>query len=643
MFFDVNHMDNRKSDKVIYLEIVSAMYRDIAECYNVTSRVQRIELGVIRDRFCKEGISFLTKTLPKFSKAVDTALGTGTRLSVQGFALDGAIPRFLGWLLLRVFDTAGYELDQPYPIAFAHFRQLTQVMYKLEMPYDQKTEESVIQSFVETDEELATYSVPPKPNFTLDIKRDRIRDDSSSLNEWIKQARNFVTRVVSAIDPYCIQPQHGPGVVSTGEDVFEKTKFSRIYPKLEQVYPFSEWMCYNLSHVAESITDEGLNTINGGEATAKVVLVPKDSRGPRLISCEPLEIQWMQQGLRAVFYSAIENHPLTKGFVNFTDQTVNRALALEASKDGQWVTLDMKDASDRGSCELVRHLFADHPKLLEALLATRSSQTKLPNGQIVSLNKFAPMGSALCFPIEALCFWALSVSALILDGRERRKAQTSVYVYGDDIIVRKQDYTVLLQWLPKVGLKFNDRKCCVARFFRESCGSDAYVGIDVTPTRLKTTWSRRRSDPKSLESYVAFYNAMYGKGNYRTAEYVRELVESTYGVIPRTNHYDIAPNGAYRSLAGAPMFVCHEPAIRINKNLRIHYRYNSRLQRIEVSCLSSQPVKRKTKHDGYAEMLRRRTVVASRSINDGGMSSPHGGEYALVRRNRLKRTWSEAL
>jgi len=96
MFFDVNHMDNRKSDKVIYLEIVSAMYRDIAECYNVTSRVQRIELGVIRDRFCKEGISFLTKTLPKFSKAVDTALGTGTRLSVQALPWTVQFPDFSG-------------------------------------------------------------------------------------------------------------------------------------------------------------------------------------------------------------------------------------------------------------------------------------------------------------------------------------------------------------------------------------------------------------------------------------------------------------------------------------------------------------------------------------------------------------------
>lgn len=678
----------------LYLHLVEDLYRDIAECYGVGSKTERIELLKLAFRFSEEGMSFLTKTLPLIGKAVDTALATGTCLSIEGLTKPPGtvIPHFLGWLLGRVFDVFGYELDQPDPIALKHFRQIVYLVYKLEIPYEQETAQAVIDSFVQTETDLRS------------IQWDAVESEYS---DWLDDARDLVTRVVSPIDPVEVSPRHGPGAVATGERVLEKSFFSRIYSELERVYPFMEYMRYNLNHVAEATEDDQRRLKIEAKATAKVVLVPKDSRGPRLISCEPLEIQWIQQGLGRLLQQQIESSRHTRGFVNFTNQQVNRDLALEGSRTKQWATLDMKEASDRVSCRLVARLFEHHPRLLEAMMACRSEGTLLPNGTVIDLEKFAPMGSALCFPVEALVFWALSVSAIRrYNNRSRRKAAMPVYVYGDDIIVKEKDYATLLQYLPKVGLLFNKAKCCTDGSFKESCGCDAFKGVDVTPIRLKTVWSHRRTDPRSLESYVAFHNAMIGLGHYRVAGTVAQMVVSLYGLIPFTNRFTVAPNGAYVSLTRCPAFVSYEPAHVLNntsiatledktdlkirserayrqklrlqfrnggvdpankmegpltstekppvllngQNLSVCYsgvdrgvvihrglrtRYNYELHQSEVYALTSVPKKvsqRKLRNssEGYAELLRRTSAGFG----------PHGGSYALVRSNCLKRTWT---
>jgi len=683
-----NKLLRKKAAQELYFELVSELYRDIAECYSVTLKVQRTELAVMRARFAKEGISFLTKSLPLLSKAVDTALSSGTLLKVVGWKTNGsAIPLFLGWLLSRVFDASGKELDRPDPYAFKHFRQLCTLLYKLEMPYAKKTENKVLEAFVQTDQSL------PKPGSSALLNRNAdsycFRRAALRTDEWINTARALVARAVSPLDPDDIIPRHGPGAVATGECAVKKSNLRRIYKSLETVYPFTEWMMLNANHIAMSIPAENPEILLLDEATAKVVLVPKDSRGPRLISCEPLEIQWIQQGLGRALVEQLETSKWTKGFVNFTDQEVNRKLALQASKDGLWVTLDMKDASDRVSLSLVETLFQDHPKLLSAITAARSSKTRLPCGTEVPLNKYAPMGSALCFPVEALVFWALSVSAIThTNGIPLREARKCVYVYGDDIIVRESDYTALLQCLPQVGLKFNESKCCVARSFRESCGCDAYQGVDVTPVKLKTTWIDDRKEPKCLESYVAFYNAMYGLGHFRVANAVKHQLERIYGKIPYTNAFVEAPNGAFRTTSGGIHYVCHEQASKRNKEDSIRTRFNARRQSLQVRTWATTPCRVRRGADSYQELLRSlsRTGLLARNVRRGPEDSRRSshqvrnapgvgsewlwsrygplnhistevgenidnlsvlighrdlGFHALVRRNRLKRTWAD--
>ena len=606
-----------------YRTLVIGLYRDIAECYDVALRVQNVEIEYISARLEKEGLSFLTKALPRLGKAVDTALSSGTRLSIQGFTLDGAIPKFLGWLLSRVFDPLGVELVNSNSLALKHFRQFVYLLYKLKIPHDEAQEQSVVSSFEQVDQELPRYA------------------ETCWNHILVPKAREIISRIFGTVDGTRIKPGHGPGSVATGESTTEKSKFSRLYTQLEQEYPFTEYFCFSLSHVCDDLDRiQALEVLD--KPTAKVVLVPKDSRGPRLISAEPLEIQWIQQGLGPLLESAINRHWLSAGFVNFEDQSINGRLALSGSKDGQWVTLDMKDASDRVSSDLVKSLFTQVPRLLAQMLACRSTHTRLPDGRIVALNKFAPMGSRLCFPVEAICFYALILSALQMNYHcSLRKLVGRVFIFGDDIIMRQEDYSAALQSLPLFGLMFNKSKCCTHGFFRESCGVDAHKGANVTPSRLKTVWCDRRRTPEVLCSYVAFRNAMTGRGYLRVARLVERALGRVYGKIPYTNAFHRHPNGAYETTvdslynggfsttSGAPAYASDEaPAERLNQGMRVRF---SPTHTYQVFTWQSVSCKQKADEDNWFGLLRRHS-------NDYGA---RGGVYALPRRNRLKRGWTD--
>jgi hypothetical protein len=608
-------MENLKSQEM-YISLTAQLLLDIAQGYPEVHESRRC-VKVFHARCEKEGISFITKSLPRLGKAIDLALHSDTPLLVRGFSLrpGTSIPRFLGWLIERVFMNDGNVRNNPDITALKHLRCILYFAYKLKLPYDSKTQNRVIESFVSVQEELSN------------IKFD------DSLLPIIHNARAFISRLMDGLDVRDILPRHGPGTVATGEKPGEKSNFSRIYSHTERTYPFTEYFVLGLNQVADQLDwIQSLKVMEHG--TAKVVLVPKDSRGPRLISKEPLELQWIQQGLRRALYAHLESHPLTKGFVNFTDQSINRRLALAGSRTQKYVTLDMKDASDRVTLQLVETLFAG-TALLEALLASRSAFTQLPDGRTVRLSTFAPMGSAVCFPIEALCFYALAVSVLHVHGRSDIRNKPDVYVYGDDIIVRREDFALLLQYFPQFGLKFNEDKCCVSGFFRESCGCDAYKGVDVTPVRLRNTWSHQSREAEELVSYVELSNSLWKRGYWLAATYIKDMVEARYGRLPYTR--DLF---TYRDLAGrlrvegSPLIGWYREHVhQLAGNRRLKKRFNPNLHRIEYHSWTIRPVRKTYRVDGWRECLR---------IITTGSTGAKLGDYALPHRVCLRRGWASA-
>jgi hypothetical protein len=314
----------------------------------------------------------------------------------------------------------------------------------------------------------------------------------------------------------------------------------------------------------------------------------------------------------------LESYDLTDGQVNFKDQTVNRDLALTGSTfPNSYVTLDMKDASDRVSMWLVEYLFGN-VALLDALYATRSAYTRLPDGETVCLNKFAPMGSALCFPVESFVFYALLVAALIqFRGFSRREAFKRIWVYGDDIICHFEDHEVLQAVLPKVGLMFNPGKCCTGRSFRESCGCDAYQGIDVTPTKIRTVWSHLIR-PQSYLSYCSYQNDFFIKGWFRTAAYIERAVQ---GVV-KTPYKDPCETG-YVGLCSLDV----KPESRLQG---FKTRFSKRYHRYEVKCLAASYKFKELTDLGWSEMLRVSSQQSPFTV---------AGRYPLTGRINLKPVW----
>lgn len=614
----------------------------------------------ILNRSRVEGLPFLTRTLPLLGKAIDKALlGDSDAFVSIPFkkARDSKLPVLFGEMLRRVFDSNGCTRSDADAQSVRLLRQLTFSYYKLDVPYDQELEDEVINNFCEVDKNLPIWYSCQTGRCTEQaaerlstLPTGSFKELDGVLDSCAQIARYIVAVALGSRDPREILPRHGPGAVATGERGPEKAKFTEIIERLERVYPFMEYMKFNLTHVSDT-WDTPLTSRESG--TAKVVLVPKDSRGPRLISCEPLSNQWIQQGQMRVMVDALEAHPLTRGQVNFRDQSINGKLALRSSLSREFATLDMKDASDRVSWALVELLFPENWK--EALFASRSPNTKLPNGSIVQLKKFAPMGSAVCFPVEALCFFALAVGAVYckqlrieqgslsltagkirIDKRRLRKIASTIFVYGDDIVCRTEDCGSIQTYLANFDLKFNEAKCCIAGHFRESCGVDAFQGVNVSPTRFRVHARSYLPTPQALVSWVEYSNSLFEKGYWRAGEYIKDWIQETW---PIPTLY--TPDGTSAARKGGIFFYRPFPgAPSINPRRWFHVSKDPRreaVQGLEALTWTTVVANAETTDIGWDELLRVQSLKgdAQAPITGGKMA----GVYADARRFKLKRAW----
>lgn len=541
---------------------IAALLRDVHTSHSevYTPRNMRLDHRKMVSRISREGTSFLTKALARLGKAFDRALTGEVPLDCTGFRKEPGtkLPRFLGGLFKSVFTLDGWILPTPCVSCVATIRQITYLFYKYELPYEQDQEQEVIDQFIKTESELLEPSLlfsqlASQADSNVPLSRQSF--DFGLFGHVITRARTRLARLFSNFDHRDIRPSHGPGAVSTRETLWDKWNFSCVSPRITSTYPLDAFYYANPGHVVDDLS--GLLSTKEEEQSARVVLVPKDSRGPRLISCEPLAFQWIQQGLSRAIVKHVESHTLTRCRVNFTDQRPNQIAALFGSKNGRYATLDLKEASDRVSVGLVHLLFPE--PLLEALLNCRSLSTELPSKEILFLNKYAPMGSALCFPVLALTIWAL-LNAGAPDAYTRER----ILVYGDDVIVPTAYAEYAIELLERFGLKINRPKSCISGFFRESCGTDAFAGVNVTPVRLRTVWSSSRC-PHVYASWIEYANTLHSKRYFNTYWYIANRLFKVYKHIPPKC-----------TLSGAPGLVevphAHRPQTR---------RWNKTLQRVE--------------------------------------------------------------
>jgi len=569
-----------------YIQIITTLIRDVQTTHSqvFSKRSMRLTIQKIIQRTEREGISFLTKTLPRLGKALNRALAgdgllDGTKLRFTTLP-DSKLPKFLGELFQQVFANDGSVLPTPCVKSIKSLTEVLAVFYKLELRSSPDDEQRVLDRFLKVEEELVV-SDERLDELSKQLQanlHERLLSHDSSFVQIARRARILLSRLFASFDVKDIYPRHGPGAVSTGEKLWGKWSWTNIPTRITDMYPLDEYYYLSQTHVCDSV--DSIQLLTSEESSAKVILVPKDSRGPRLISCEPLEFQWIQQGLASSLVQHIENHPLTKGIVNFTDQEPNRRRALSSSLSLGYATLDLNDASDRVSTVLVNLLLPE--PLLGALMACRSLGTKLPNGQYLALKKFAPMGSALCFPVLAICTWAL-LHASITDAQVRE----DLLVYGDDVIVPIGETEHAIETLEYFGLKVNRDKSCTRGSFRESCGCDAYKGVDVTPVRIRTTWTHH-INPSAYTSYVAYANEMYRRSFYQTYDLIVSMLYRTYGPLVAMDQDIPVPS-----------------LVEVPEHMRVRRRRrNSKLQKLEYYVLDVVPHKRTRYIDGWMMLMR---------------------------------------
>lgn len=484
------------------------------------------DIEVIRYRCEHEGFSFLTITLPLLSDALERGLEDGRLAVPSQFGRNGSLPRLLGGFFKRVFARTGEPLDVIDPDCVFAIRQIARFFKKLKMACSEERELEATLHYIEVEKELG--------RLTPSIRReDNVLD---------KVAGVIWSQVFPEIDPLEIVCQHGPGVTADRLGANQRFQLSQWYDRFEHTFPsdLHAFPNYGWASEASGIGKSDVLQLKylgvRDEPGVRVVFVPKTQKTPRVIAIEPSCMQYVQQGLMHYIVPRLESHRLTKHSVRFADQSVNQRLAHRSSIDRSLATLDLKDASDRVHLELVRRIFRTSG-ILEYLEDARSLHAVLPNGVNCILNKYASMGSALCFPVEAMVFYTL-IQAAMHDQDGKCPTSSSIYsysklidIYGDDIIV-PVDYTdVVVRKLEAYGLKVNISKSFRSSLFRESCGGDFYNGYSVKPVyaRMEPPDDVRSWTPQHVTSWVSTANQLYELGMWKMAQKVRDMVEEVVG------------------------------------------------------------------------------------------------------------------
>lgn len=249
----------------------------------------------------------------------------------------------------------------------------------------------------------------------------------------------------------------------------------------------------------------------------RIVFVDKTSTSKRTIAIEPSANIVLQLGVHEYLCTRLE-----KFGVDLSDQRRNRSMALSASASGSEATIDLSSASDSIAYLLIRWLF---PRQWWEFLDRLRSPIALYKGKEIRLEKFSSSGNGLTFVLETILFFALTKVACDVSGG------TDYSVYGDDIILSSSSALLLMEWLRRLGFSVNPKKTFVVGPFRESCGLDAFDGVDVRPAMPKDTLS-------GIVRVIAYHNHLWKRGFVDLCDEVSKSIPERLRVFGPETHLD---------------------------------------------------------------------------------------------------------
>lgn len=602
-----------KSHVSALTELAVCIYIDAAaKCTANTNQAR--DLSTLRSRIEHEGLSFLTITLPSIGKDLERALSIGgiEPTLFRSFRKSGKAPAFLRGFFAQVFDVGtGRTLDEPSIEAIEGIRQIAYSFKKLQVPCSPKRTAKALAEFISCECELQVPLASDDIQYFTECSRAI----------W---SHVFANEGLSLAD---MIPRHGPGATEEKVSGNQKFIFRRWHDRLEPYFPLFHNAFPN-ENAYESKEFERVQIVSEeDEHPVRVITVPKTLKAPRVIAIEPVCMQYIQQAISKSLTKRLQSHPLTRGHLNFSDQSVNGKLAMTSSKTGEFATLDLSAASDRVPLDLALSMFDSVPDVQGAIEACRSKRAQLPSGEVIHLKKFAPMGSALCFPVESMYFYTICIGALLrkhdlpVTLSNIRKVARRVYIYGDDIIIPAGDAVVVIDHLQKYYCKVGTSKSFWTGKFRESCGVDAYDGEVVTPTYVRHLPPVDQREASALLSWVSSSNLFYRRGYWKTSSHMLKLCETYLGPLPIV--------GGECAGVGKVSF---QPIVSIK-------RWNRKYQVPEVRTWVATPIYRTDRLEGYPALLKSLLSLESRQSDEPLTEKEHLRRTARYGAVTLKRRW----
>jgi len=496
----------------------------------------------ILKRFEDEGESFLGITLPLFFEWLTSSQQDG-QIATSIYARfrkrpkrTSVLPCFLHGLTCRIFDAkTGALLAHPDPLAFKFIEQICLWYKKVFKVCDPERDQKAQNSYHELDNGLRRL---PDPD-----------EDKATMLNYV--CRRFFPEIekffVEAIDDESILPRHGPGATADKAWANEKYRRREFLSRWDDLFSWEHLYGFSTAHQSNREV-----TVPRDELPVRVVSVPKTMKTSRIICVEPTAMQFAQQLTAARLVRSLERVRLVTGtkpvrrgrplirHLNFNDQRPNQVAALRGSIDGSLATIDLSEASDRVSVKLVAAVFRHSPVLLRHLYGCRSTRAMMPDGEVFPLRKYASMGSALTFPVEALCFLMICIAAVCDERKVFNRAgrpkslqafenvRKDILVFGDDIVVPSDCIVKVTEYLMAFGLKVNSKKSFYKGPFRESCGHDYFNGVLVTPVYLRRDPPTSHRDAEKFVSWVHMANRFAKNGMLMTAHKIADYIDKMY-------------------------------------------------------------------------------------------------------------------
>lgn len=361
---------------------------------------------------------------------------------------------------------------------------------------------------------------------------------------FLSALKGIITSMFTEWEGRRYLPVHGSGAVAERKVRGIIMKNDAFYTTAKLQYLYREDSLFLENETGSAYAPRSKKLVRPYPKAARLKFVPKDLNNTRSICMEPIPHQWAQQGVRLWYETALlqgwgGNH------IPLHEQEVNADAAQYGALTGRVDTIDLSSASDSVSWDIVKNIFP--AKVLKHLHATRSDRVELPSGETIKVRKFAPMGSALCFPVQSTLYLAVVFAVGVAWrfgqdigeigdakhiennfqtlyeltfarslGKGSDRLLEPMYIYGDDIVCDSRITSKVIDVLELLGFQVNVAKSFTGdSAFRESCGGYYLGGRNVTPLRYKVKKFTQKISIDSMASVIDLANRA-GEWNYQS-------------------------------------------------------------------------------------------------------------------------------